>query len=633
MAENVNHGSNAGNETLMASLKGNVNDVLNFGPVKFVLGELREMGDMDRGGFNQIHVKRGAGTIVTWLRERDRLLKEAAKAERNKPVLENPAEPQTQLHDATADKPTGEAVADPARQTPPEVKAEVKPEFRPEVKVEPTTSTAPEVKAPETSGASSRFGRTKAVARYGTAGLSAFGVVAGYQGFQKARKEGDGVGMTLNGANVAVCTTDLTLNVMKAAGKADKMLGAVKFVNKANVVLCVADIGWETYKEPGSFVDRDADGDLKLGHKSERLIASTASAGAGMAGFAAGASLAGAIGGAVIFPATVALLDAYLVNKAANIIIDTRRTYEEVDKTFRPDNNRHANFVGGMARGLGNDAMNKSLQEAGVKVDPETGRVSMKTLNAALADPEEGKYAMGRLKGLIMNIRDEDQKVKEPHMPRWIQFTDAQADARQKYEYAKMDARSMNSALTEADGYVADLKKKRADAAAAAQAELDGKMKAFNALPPEVQEDIVIKLRRDYGAYKTQAGGQAMDLDSYVAFGKITAANDAQLVASLTKAEAEMKPWVDYVAGKQLDDWKKQNPNASAADAEAERKTLSADIRRDAIADPKAFQQKIEKYQAEEPAEPAQPAASGTLNAQNAAPGERTRPVQAPAPA
>jgi hypothetical protein len=253
-------------------------------------------------------------------------------------------------------------------------------------------------------------------------------------------------------------------------------------------------------------------------------------------------------------------------------------------------------------------------------------------LNAALADPEEGKYAMGRLKGLIMNIRDKDKQVKEPWTPRWICFTDAQGEQRYHYESAKMEARAMDSALTEADGYVGDLKKKRADAAAAAQLELDGKMKAFNALSPEVQDDIVTKLRRDYGTYKNQAGGAAMDENSYVAFGKITAANNAQLVATFTKGEADLKPWVDYVAGKQLDEWKAKNPNATATDADAERKALAIDARREAIDNAAAFRQKIETYKAAEPAGPDGATDTASLNQPaSSTPAQKNAPSRLPA--
>lgn len=463
----------------------------------------------------------------------------------------------------------------------------------------PMEKAAAEVKAPEKP---TRFGKVKTAGKYGTAGLSAFGVVGGTNGFRRAWNEGDNAGMILNGANVGVCGTDLTLNFMKAAGKANKIVGAAKFVGRANVVLCVADIAYETYHEPGKFIDRDADGDLTVGHKGERFIASTASAAAGMAGFAAGTAFAGVVGGAILLPAAIALADAYLVNKAANIIIDTRRTYEEVDKTFRPDQKRHSNLVGAMARVLGNDAYNKSLQEAGVPVDPETGKVSMKTLNAALADEKSGPFAMGRLKGCIMDIRDKDRQVKAPWTPRWIHFTEAQGDKRYKYEMAKMEARGMDSALTEADGYVTALKAKRAQALGDAQAKLDAAMKPFNDLPPEIQEDIVMKLKRDYAGYKAQAGGTALDEAAYIAGAKITAANDKQLVDAFKNAEAALAPHVHYVAGRELETWKKQHPGATEGEIAGELKQHAADLRHLAINDPAAFQKKIETCKEQEAA-------------------------------
>lgn len=537
--------------------------------------------DVEHGGFNSRHLQRTAAVMLAWAHSQG--------------IIKKPDGVAPSSLAGTPDAKSGAPVSGEHSPTP-DIPGPLSNEAKAAIAVTATEAAA---------GGKTPSKFTKAnLGKYGTVGLSAYGVYAGAKGFKRSYNEGDGLGMTVNGANVAVSGTDLTLNVMKAAGKADKILGAVKFLDKANVVLNVVDIGYETYKEDGHFVDRDADGNLKAGHKTERLIASSASAVAGMGGFAAGTALAGVVGGAVILPAAAALADAYLVNKAANTIIDTRRTYEDVDKTFRPDQKRHSNFVGAMARVLGNDASNKSLQEAGVKVDPETGRVSMTTLNAALADPQEGPYAMGRLKALIGNISAADKSVPEPHMPRWIQFTDAQRDARQKYEYAKMDARSMDSAQVEADGYVAELKQKRADAATKAQADLDAKMKPFNALPPEVQEDITSKLQHDYPAYKQQMGDKAVDEAQYIAAGKITAAGDKQLVDRFVKAEADLKPFVDYVADKQLADWKKQNPAASAGDIEAERKQIVADTRHEAITDGASFQKKIDAYKAADQSQP-----------------------------
>jgi hypothetical protein len=564
----------------------------------------------------------------------------------------------------------------------PEVKVEVKPEVKPEVKVEVK---APEVKAPEvhapethapnsphmeaghkpflstetkfalgtaavevaavskTSGPSPKKG--PGVGAYSSVGLSAFGVVNSVGGLKKSIHEGDGVGITLNSANFTVSAADLTANAFKFAGKADKVFKYVKFLDKANIVMNIADIGYETYKEKGNFINTDADGHTVLGHKSQRLIASTTTAAVSTGAFAIASAAGGGAVAALVLPAAAAIGTAYLANKAANTIIDTERTYEDVDKAFRPDQTRHSNLVGAMARVLGNPEYNKSLIEAGVKVDPETGRASMATLNAALADPEEGKYAMGRFKALIGNIRDKDNQVKEPHMPRWIQFTDAQGKARQDYEYAKMDARSMESALVEADGYVTDLKKKRADAAAKSQAELDASLKPFNALSPEVQEDIVNKMKRDYPAYKQQLGDKALDEAAYVMAGKITAASDPKIVAAFTKAEEDLKPLVQYVADKELAAWQKQNPAAGTADIEAERKQLAADIRHEALKNPAAFQEKIDKFKAAETEQQptfllplAHPEKQpGTLVAQatdkDSAPASKTTARQTPTPA
>ena len=169
-------------------------------------------------------------------------------------------------------------------------------------------------------------------------------------------------------------------------------------------------------------------------------------------------------------------------------------------------------------------------------------------------------------------------------MPRWIQFTNAQSEARIKYEGAQVNARMMQSSCDEMGVVVADFKEKRAQAeqakaeVAAAQ---EKALKPFNALQPEVQKAIEANLKNGYAAYKQQKGGQALDEKAYMVAGKIAVGNDPKTVEKFQKAEEAIK----YVIEKE----QQANPSLDPA-------KVSDTVRKVAAENPAAVQNAYNEY-------------------------------------
>ena len=170
---------------------------------------------------------------------------------------------------------------------------------------------------------------------------------------------------------------------------------------------------------------------------------------------------------------------------------DTEQAYNLVDNAFQPDSKRHSNFIGAEARVLGN----KQAQGELAKVMPpdKDGKISVESLNAALVDPKIGPKVQGALKELIaeqQNSAEQKMHDNDSSMPRWIQFTDAQAEKRGNYENAKQDARIMGSATQEMDGALAEFAQARENTEKLAKAQAQAQAVASSLTTPTAMQHV-----------------------------------------------------------------------------------------------------------------------------------------------
>ncbi|MDP9175798.1 MAG: hypothetical protein M3O30_18310 [Planctomycetota bacterium] len=121
--------------------------------------------------------------------------------------------------------------------------------------------------------------------------------------------------------------------------------------------------------------------------------------------------------------------DGYGIARCGQIAYDTHHAYAQVDSSFQPDHGRHGNLLLVMAQ---------LTKENNLDL---TNPVNVANLEEKMAAEE------ARLKA-----------VPKPFMPRWIQFTDAQAEARRNYETALTGLRALDSATVELIEYQKDLR-------------------------------------------------------------------------------------------------------------------------------------------------------------------------------
>lgn len=262
----------------------------------------------------------------------------------------------------------------------------------------------------------------------------AAGIGLGTVGLVNSIEQGDTGGAVIAGSNVASGAAHSTVQVLESAGNtiAPALKGGLA---KANIVVTVVDGAYQIYKEDGAE------------HKLQRAGAVAATTGAAMGTGAVltggltigGAAATGAAGvaTAVAAPVVVAAGAAVAAGVAADTIIDTTRTYAIADNSFKPSAN-HRNILAVQGQLAGRMTELGATRAPNGKIDLANSD-NLSILGQALEE---------RTSALRQFIRN-----NTPGLPRWIQFTDSQADKRMRYEEAKLDLRVCESAMKELPGY------------------------------------------------------------------------------------------------------------------------------------------------------------------------------------
>ena len=255
-----------------------------------------------------------------------------------------------------------------------------------------------------------------------------------------------------------------------------------KNAGKAGLIFSVGGIFYEVAKEPGKFLEKGPDGGTRVGHKGERLIASTATAAPGIAlstfqiataGTAATAETATAAGGTVAAvggTATAATLGTavaviavpaaatWAIKRDADAAIETRRLYEQADKSFQPGTHTLRHQTAGPQAASYNNLLpaarlvSKYMLDANLSHPVERNKDgSIKNINDL--DLSDGRNRRELRRALNQAIEDE-QKIADNNgslVPRWLRHGSG-VEAEQA---ALIDKRELESAETELGQYAA----------------------------------------------------------------------------------------------------------------------------------------------------------------------------------
>ncbi len=333
-------------------------------------------------------------------------------------------------------------------------------------------------------------------------------------------------------------------------------------------------------------------------------LAGTLAAGAATVGVLATApgwvpvAVAGAIGVAAYY-------EGRAIGQGVYAIYETHKIYEDLDSRYQPDPTRFSNLKPQIACMLvQNPDLRKQFAAMGVKTTPSTvsgheNWIKTDDFAAAMVDPKIGNAVTAKLREYLEQKKAGYEKIRDDNKhwyeSRYFCFTDHQWDEQQKYDLNNMWAREMNSALTEVDGFKAATSKQLADkaeAAAKARAELQKQLEPFNKLDAGVKACIVASLEKNYPAYKTQNGDKAMDHDTYMMANEAAIASKPDVLKMFQDANEK----IEYVAGKQLEEWKKQHSNATQAEVDRQKEDFAKALRDESLNSPQSFQAKVDHY-------------------------------------
>lgn len=379
---------------------------------------------------------------------------------------------------------------------------------------------------------------------------------------------------------------------------------------------------------------RPEEGAKKLGG-SIGGIAGTLAAGAATVGVLATApgwvpvAVAGAIGVAAYY-------EGRAIGQGIYAIYETHKIYEELDNMYKPDPKNFSNLKPQIACMLvQNPELRRQFAAMGVKTTPTTtpgneNWIKMEDFATAMVDPKIGDAVTGKLREYLQQKKAGYEKIRDEndhwYESRYFCFTNKQWEEQQKYDLNNMWAREMNSALTEVDGFKALTRKQLADkaeATAKAHAELQRQLEPFNKLDAGVKACIVASLEKNYPAYKAQNGDKAMDHDTYMM------ANEAAIASKpdVLKLFQDANEKIQYVAGKQLDEWKQSHTSATQAEIDHQKEEFVKTLRNESLNTPEAFQSKVEHYKQLAAQSASRPEARTAFSSQ-AAPSETTDRTQ-----
>ena len=474
----------------------------------------------------------------------------------------------------------------------------------------------------------------------------AFGGIGLYNGvnaYQNADKAGDNIGKTVAGAEVVngvALTTyggaELLANTSKLAPLASTTSKLSPFMSKLGplgIMLDAAD-GANQLRNAKTNDERALIGVNKawsIGSGTAILSASGTGIAAIDTTLAAGGTLAaGEIAIAAALPLAVVgatIAAGCIINEDAKVVVETNKTYRELDAQYHPDKLQHGNFISATAQILGDKQMAAELTKLGVETEPN-GRISSKSLYKALTDPTIGDSVTSKIKEFIGKKKEAaNQDIKSTNIlgviPRddFVQaisrinpvtalvslFGGARVvdgfEGRDKLEAAKLDVRSLDSALTEIDSFKQAYAQKQAAIQAAHNSVNSGKLDTFKSLPPGVQDIINLKLERDYASYMQKNGTAALKHDDYMNAGRIEATDltgpkGTENLTLLRKYVALDSQIISTLAIEQVAQWKSQNPGG---DENAALPLLMQQLRSESVTDNQKFQARIADYQQRHP--------------------------------
>lgn len=286
-------------------------------------------------------------------------------------------------------------------------------------------------------------------------GMGAWGLAQGTMGAIRAYKEGDEVGVGINGANALSGATSLGLIGARWAG-AQIPAAVQSTVTYANVGLTVATGLYQVMNEEGNFIDKEPDGSHNLGNRSERAVAVATTAGAGFALAAAG------IGSAGVVPTVMVV--AYTGDKA----IEARRAWKETDRAIAangvpqriernnpcddgsPDFRNYKHLFTALLE-ASPDIRDSELPFTPTR-NAQTGRISFEDLRRL--DLKDPKVVAEFSRALDINIGRQQQIMKDNDsiLPKWTRFDDGGTI----YTDAQMVLADMQGAKTELGWYKDD---------------------------------------------------------------------------------------------------------------------------------------------------------------------------------
>jgi hypothetical protein len=287
--------------------------------------------------------------------------------------------------------------------------------------------------------------------------MGAVGLVQGTLGVVRSVKEGDNLGVAVNGANAVTGGTALGVSIARGLGhEVAPALGSV--INHANIVVTVGTGIYQVATEKGNFIDTEADGSHNLGNKSERTIAVVATTATGV-----GLTMAG-VGSAGVVPAVVAV--AVVGDKA----IEARRAWKDVDRTIAENGEpqrRHAIITGDDGspdvrkfKHIFSEMLEVSpdMKDSALpfvpKRDPKTGRIAFDDMRK-LAIGEDPKVLAEFEHALNLHIARQQQIMKDNDsiLPNWTRFDDGLS----RYTNARMILSDLQAAKTELGWFKTDI--------------------------------------------------------------------------------------------------------------------------------------------------------------------------------
>ncbi|MEZ0260352.1 MAG: DUF6782 family putative metallopeptidase [Alphaproteobacteria bacterium] len=283
--------------------------------------------------------------------------------------------------------------------------------------------------------------------------MGALGLAQGTMGVIREAREGDYLGVGVNGVNALSGGTALGLSVARGLGT-QVPLGLQQFVGKANIYITVGTGLYQIYDEKGNLIDKETDGSYNLGNKGERAAAVLLTGGTAFGMAAAG------FGSAGVVPTVVAV--AYTADAA----IDARRAWKETDRRIahngapqrlddpgdrKPDFHSYKHLFTEFVE------VSAYMRDSALPFKPERDPKSSRILfnDARKFDLEDPKVQAEYARALDLMIHDMKNimTANDSILPKWTRFDDGAS----AYTGAEMILADLQGAKTELGWYKEDI--------------------------------------------------------------------------------------------------------------------------------------------------------------------------------